>query len=182
MLTTLFAAELDQIRDADIRATTEAILALAPAHYATVPSSSTGRYHPRDEIAEGGQVLHTRRVVRLARELGRKDSLPLHDIDLLTAAAIVHDLAKFGWGEKPTRHSQKGHEYALRYNTQDDLSEHPHYDAITCVAMLHSGQWGPRPFVGTSEALIALGAILHTADYLASRNYVLVDLEIGDSR
>jgi HD superfamily phosphodiesterase len=176
-----FRAELSLIADRDIGSTTEAILALAPNHYLTVPSSSSGKYHPEDEIAAGGQLLHTKRVVRLARELGRKDSLAQAEMDILTAAAIVHDLAKFGWGEQPTRHSQKGHEYDLVFKTTLRLHACPHYQDIVSIAVLHSGRWGPGPLFD-AKPIIALGAILHTADYIASRNYVLVDLSIGDSR
>lgn len=46
--------ELDQIRDEQIMTFTRYVLEKAPTYFWTVPSSSSGKYHPPQSNGEGG--------------------------------------------------------------------------------------------------------------------------------
>lgn len=71
-------------------------LETAPKLFYTAPSSSSGRYHPADEINDGGLVLHTARVVSMANHLADYYGVSSKERDLLTTALILHDSRKGG--------------------------------------------------------------------------------------
>ena len=57
--------ELDMISDDNIKSFVKSILIRADSFW-TIPSSFSGKYHPSDEHNQGGNLLHTKRVVRAA--------------------------------------------------------------------------------------------------------------------
>lgn len=185
--------ELRLIENGYVRRAVLLCYQMAPRHYATQPASGTGKFHPPDERGEGGQILHTRRVVRLARELADAEEIAGYELDLLTGAALIHDLAKYGLEDAPAPWTQTGHEQAVArvvewgleraaseraYTSHDPAIEEQvgkALDAMFEIARHHSGRWGPR--IGlTSEREARLGRLLHYADLIASRNWVSVQL------
>lgn len=61
------------------------------------PASSSGKYHPKCDLGEGGLVRHTKIVCRNVETL--MQAVPLYDDDenwdAVYAAAILHDMCKF---------------------------------------------------------------------------------------
>ena len=152
------------IKDSEIRRLVEVALQKAPAHFWTKPSSSTGKYHPSDEQCSGGLVLHTRRVCQAAEILMKAYPPPFHT-DVIRAACILHDIARYGLNEVPSVHS---------------LREHPELGAqfigtlnTDCSPILaryiqdgvrrHMGKWG-RDKPQTIEDWL-----VHLADMIASQ-------------
>ncbi len=72
--------EIDLIVDDAIRSFVRSILYRAEGFW-EIPSSFSGKYHPKDEHGEGGNVLHTKRAVKIARIMCDSYSLPQEDID-----------------------------------------------------------------------------------------------------
>ena len=64
-----FAAELTLITDPGIRAFTEKCIEELPDYFFRVPASSTGKYHPRISLGEGGLLRHTQMAVQIAADL-----------------------------------------------------------------------------------------------------------------
>ncbi len=174
----LFGRELRLIENPYIRGTAEAIVVAAPAHAAIVPSSSTGKYHPVDEFARGGNVLHARRVVALARHLARARNIVGRDLDVLTGAGVIHDLAQYGWESERSEHSLANHEELLASSTEH-LAGLPYYGDLVGTARRHAGNWGPPDEYSsgsTSTNVWLLGDTLHLADYLASRRELMIEV------
>lgn len=84
------------IGDPALKALVEEGLDTAPKLFFTAPSSSSGKYHPADEINDGGLVLHTARVVTMAEHLADFYGVTPQERDILTAALILHDTRKGG--------------------------------------------------------------------------------------
>ena len=171
-------AELRLIENPHVRAVVLEILSRAPEHFYTQPSSSTGKYHPADEFSEGGNILHTRRVVKLADELCHAYGRSGIERDKILGAAMIHDSAQYGWGAEAERYSQMGHEGAVRVHTYEDLHHWDFYDDVSLLARAHAGRWGPSVVWDsvTQLGLPELAALLHIADYIASRRYVTIDV------
>ena len=68
-----FCTELEYIKDADIKKFTEEMIARLPDYFFEVGASSSGRYHPKYALGEGGLVRHTISAVRIALELFRRN-------------------------------------------------------------------------------------------------------------
>src|SRR4051812_2735855 len=58
--------EINLIHDQTIRIFVRAIL-VRVKNFWKIPSSFSGKYHPPDERGPGGNVLHTKRVVRIVQ-------------------------------------------------------------------------------------------------------------------
>ena len=58
--------EIEMISDISIKSFVKSIL-LRVEGFWKIPSSFSGKYHPPDEHNEGGNVLHTKRVLRAAK-------------------------------------------------------------------------------------------------------------------
>ena len=97
------------IKNSTISQWTVAMLDLAPSAFWEKASSSTGKYHKVDENQPGGQVVHTLRVCLVVEHLVRMDELTEMERDILLAAAILHDICKYGVDGK----------------SEHTLSEHP---------------------------------------------------------
>lgn len=50
----VFSAELQLIKNQDLRAFAEYCLARVPEYFFTIPASSTGKYHPPFSLGRGG--------------------------------------------------------------------------------------------------------------------------------
>ena len=84
------------INDPALKALVAQGLKTAPELFYTAPSSSSGKYHPADEINDGGLVLHTARVVTMAQHLADFYGVSKQERDILTAGLILHDTRKGG--------------------------------------------------------------------------------------
>ena len=163
------------IKNSTISQWTVAMLDLAPSAFWEKASSSTGKYHKVDENQPGGQVVHTLRVCLVVEHLVRMDELTEMERDILLAAAILHDICKYGVDGK----------------SEHTLSEHPQLvDKLRSANMLflpaceftphiittieqHSGRWTVSPIPPKTK----LGRLLHIADFIASRHDI--DIKLG---
>ena len=103
----MFKDELNLISNSAIREFAKACIKAAPDYvFVDCPSSSSGAYHPVDELSGDGTVLHTKRVFALAYELSRGFDCE-HHRDEICAAALLHDMAKQGL--KRYGHTIKNH-------------------------------------------------------------------------
>ena len=93
-----FRDELELIKNDDINNFVMEVLRLAPGYFFSIPSSSTGKYHPKYEYCTGGLTIHTRAVVYFLTNLLELDmfrkEFTLRERELLIAAAILHDVKK----------------------------------------------------------------------------------------
>lgn len=133
-----------------------------------MPASSSGWYHPKISLGEGGLVRHTTKAIEYGISLCEKNSIKGLKRDIIMAALILHDTCKAGVEDIKDNSYYRQHAYLPR----------KHYAKIAkCILPKtskkifdlidsHMGQWSedhtkiPR----TKEQ-----KIVHFADYLASR-------------
>ena len=167
-----------------IREAVKQVLAATPKQFFTAPSSSSGKHHPQDEISEGGLMLHTLRVVKMAdhiaglpwnwAELKKRNHL---GYDVLIASAILHDCCKSGreWGD----HTGKEHPMLAAQLVVEVCGKNRTTKGIANTIAAHMGYankdrvWdeNPTPIITLCQRL------LHEADYLASRVDISVNVD-----
>ncbi len=168
---------MSSIYNDSIRSWTMSMMSHAPQAFWDKASSSTGLYHKDDENCEYGQVIHTLRVIAVAKHLVRMSDLSNIERDVLISAASLHDICKYSV-EGQSDHTLSEHPQLVKRLWEKNLLILPKCDydhQVIGTILQHSGRWGgiPRP-----PATI-LGKLLHIADFISSRNNIEIDLEKG---
>jgi len=182
--------EIDLISSTHLKSFVRSVL-LKAKDFWEIPSSFSGKYHPIDEHGFGGNVLHTKRVVRVAKIISDSYVLDVHERDLIYAAALLHDVTK---GKKHSPSEQCAydpfHPYTVdnfvdwcieedKKYTSESSSTTLYVDEDTIQSVLrivrcHLGPWSPIPeTMPTSHAEM----IVHLADNIASKLHNIVDGE-----
>jgi len=138
-----------------------------PDYFWDRPSSSSGKYHSVDERGEYGNWLHTKRVFAEYANIS-ESWFELHEISEKDrnegkAAALVHDMMKYGWPSEQNDHTVNNHDViaadvALNIG---DMSE-----SVVEMIARHMGPWGEGPNPKRPNEIL-----LHTADKSAARQH-----------
>lgn len=194
----VFKNEINQIKNKEYKKIFLDILKECPNYVLTIPSSSTGKYHPTDEIKSDGMIRHIKRLVMIVPDFIRYHQIPEDKIDLandvLVAAAILHDIYKNGPTGK-SKYTVKEHPVYIAetiYKYNKDLlyplaNEYCYYLIAACL--FHEGQWTidkSRDFWNKhmppmNDYARKLSQVMHTIDYVASRRSVyesMVNLKV----
>lgn len=168
--------ELDWIKDETIKKFTEFCLDNAPPYFWVNPASSTGKYHSKDAAGSGGLARHTRATAYATKELARSYQLTPLETDAAIAAAILHDIQKYGAG---LPHTTKTHDYdgalfihrlAARFSAETEV---PMLKEICGGIAWHMGPWSIRkegiPLKKFPEEYSRIEQLVHIADMVASR-------------
>lgn len=172
----IFKHELDFISDGKVRGFVENTLKELPEYFEHVAASSSGKYHPKYALGEGGLVRHVKAAVGIAHAIFGAD-LPLYadlNQDVIYAALLLHDGLKHGpidEGCSVFEHPLVMSNFILDKNEEDKaLSEETSERIARCVAS-HMGKWTtsecsdkklPAPYTKEEQ-------FVHLCDYLASR-------------
>ena len=96
----IFNEEYKYIRNEEYKEDIKFLVGNLPDYFFEVPASSTGKYHPKYTLGDGGLVRHTKAAVRLAYELL---SNPIiggkytdREKDLMIMSLLIHDGLKSG--------------------------------------------------------------------------------------
>lgn len=181
--------EIELISDQNIKSFIKSILVRADSFW-DIPSSFSGKYHPKDEHNKGGNVLHTKRVVRAAKVISDSYSLPKEERDLVYAACLLHDVTK---GVKSKEDSgsfyydpmhpytvgkfvQKCQEHDKKYAGESHSStlfvSEDTVQSILRLVRCHLGPWSP---VVETVPITYLEVIVHLADNVASKLHNIID-------
>lgn len=188
--------EINTIENEGIKSFVRSVLYRADGFW-TIPASFSGKHHPPDERSEGGNVLHTKRAVRVGSVLSDSYSLSSEERDLITAALLLHDITK---GTKPET-SQKYHydpmhpytagsfikkcqeqdkKYASESQSSTLFITEEDTQTILRLIRCHLGPWSPVP---ETNPVTYMDMIVHIADNISSKLHIIVDGEkIEDNR
>lgn len=155
----------------------------APAYvFTNCPSSSTDKYHPPDELGPDGTVRHTRKVVAVANALVTAMGIS-HYRDIVIAAAIIHDLRKQGLTR--SGHTVRHHAALAADLVNFVAGYYPGIIPARCARLIascvgfHYGPWGTGAYAINSLYDLSLPALaVHAADYIASRRYVNLNINL----
>ena len=163
------------------------LLDTLPDYFFSVPASSSGKYHPENDLGEGGLVRHSITVSRmLSHLLAPKGYFDFTDREkeLLKVAALFHDSFKSGTQEEYEKniHTKFFHPiYAANHIITESVFAGFNFNDAKFIANAiasHMGQWntstrmkGTLPLPESPEQ-----KVLHLADYLASRRNINMTL------
>jgi HD superfamily phosphohydrolase YqeK len=182
--------EINYIFDESIKSFVRAILLRASSFW-SIPSSFSGKYHPADEHNYGGNVLHTKRVVRAAKIMCESYSLSREDTDIVFAACILHDVTKgIKLDGEDSFHYDPMHPYTVARLVQKCQEDDKNYasesqsstlfiseevvQSILRLVRCHLGPWSPVP---ETIPITYMDMIVHLADNVASKVHYIVDGE-----
>jgi hypothetical protein len=174
-----FDEELLLINDQRIREFTAQVLCKAPDYFWEVPSSSSGRYHPPDDLGKQGLLRHVKRVVWTAYDLlDGLDILGL-DRDVVISAAIIHDCVKNG--DPDTGHTVPEHPLLVKPLMERAVAisycEPGVFGAIETAVRYHYGPWSVLQARIPIIAYTPSALCVYIADYITSRNWFRMEKE-----
>ena len=181
-----FVKAIAMIHSEYIKGIVYAVLGKAQREFFTAPSSSSGKYHPEDEINEGGLVLHTLRVVKMADELAglpwNWEVLQIENYsgyDVLIASAILHDCCKSGkgnWGKHTVaEHPLLAAELVLEVCGKNRITRGIANTIASHMGCSHKDRDWNKAGLPVPKTLCQ--KLLHEADYLASRKAFSITIE-----
>lgn len=180
--------EINLIKDDGISSFVRSVLLKADSFW-DIPSSFSGKYHPPDEHGPGGNVIHTKRVVRIAKIMADSYALSDEECDILFAACILHDVTKGVLHEDCDSFTYDPmHPYTVGkfvYNCQISDKEHANdghstslfisEDSLQTILRLircHLGPWSPVP---ETYPISYMDYIVHLADNISSKIHSVIE-------
>jgi len=95
----IFEWELSKIKNPNIKEFTIKSIEQAPEYFWSVAASSSGRYHPKTSLGEGGLIRHTKSETRIGIELLSLEMFNHYtddEKDIIVSALLLHDSYKHG--------------------------------------------------------------------------------------
>jgi putative nucleotidyltransferase with HDIG domain len=182
----LMVDEIDTIKDIDNRKFALILLSNVPDYFFSVPASSSGKYHPKNDLGEGGLVRHSISVARMLDHLlepyGYFD-FNEEQKDLLKIAALFHDCMKSGTQEEyeKGKHTKFLHPlYAANFIMTEAITHSYFYEKALFIynaVIAHMGQWNTNAIGELPTPKTPDQKVLHLADYLASRKDINMELD-----
>lgn len=190
----IFAKELNYINNEIFRKIIATFIDKVPDYFQEVPASSSGKYHPFYALGRGGLVRHTKAAVKIAKDLlsldYNKNMFTQFYHDVIISSLIIHDCYKQGTDNNGSGHTEVLHpeicveefcSYIDNFSFDEDLNNseirkivHFKLNVSACVES-HMGQWNANGKLPVPQSYIAY--FVHMCDYLASRKYLIVDVE-----
>jgi len=176
----LFKMELKLMSKKDVLDFTKECIRVSPDYvFEDCPSSSSGKFHPIDELSSDGTIIHTRRVFTIAYDYTRMLGVE-HHRDEVCAAALLHDLAKYGL--ESSGHTVRDHPQIMAnliadvYNSSfksklDKTSANIIYWAV----FYHYGEWTIEKYRKPIPEYTMEELAVYSADYTASKRFINVD-------
>lgn len=184
----LFLPIIDTFENEDLKMFAITCLNNTPDYFWSVPASSTGKYHPKYALGNGGLVRHSIAVCMFLNHFFEidyyKNQYTSRERDLLRIAGMMHDTFKCGTEDDYSMSKYTKFEHPLvaaeelrkRLDGEIDASE---LEYIASAIETHMGQWNRNtkykmelPVPTTKEQ-----ALVHLADYLASRKNIEINFE-----
>lgn len=176
----VFAPEIKRIYNSRVREFTRLCVTQAPDYlFIDCPASTSGKYHPVDELGPDGVIIHTKKVFTVAYELCKGTACE-GNRDLVLSACIIHDLRK--QGIEPSGHTDKRHnEFAVSlvdeiHRDAPILDDYQHMIIRNCVGF-HYGPWSLDPWLKPIAEYSPEELTVYMSDFVASKRFIHVDYE-----
>lgn len=190
-----FKGSFQLINNLQVRKFAQWITRNAPDYFFEIPASSTGKYHPKYSLGEGGLLRHTLGAIVFANHLFPLYNFNQLEQDLIIASLIMHDMAKNGVeienGQpvKASNYTVADHPIAIceyveyLYKTSDEVDDdiiyvfNNYWDIIKRNIQSHMGQWNKNK---SGEVILPLPItssqrFTHLCDFLSSRKNILIE-------
>ena len=188
MKSTIFNNELELIKNDRLRRSCEVLLNELPDYFYEIPASSTGKYHPKFALGEGGLVRHTKVAVRIAYEIIKTQSIGNvftdDEKDLILISLMLHDGLKEGFPKEKYTRFDHPILAANFVNDKANLTELTSEEVklISTNISSHMGEWNKSDY---SDITLPLPKnkyqkMVHMCDLLASRKFINVEFDGND--
>ena len=180
-----FLKELNYIKNESIREDAKTLINFLPDYFFEIPASSTGKYHPKYALGDGGLLRHTKAACRIAKELLIDscigDKYTNDEQDLMILALMLHDGLKLGI--EKSQYTKFDHpilaaEFVCDHMDDISLSDEQ-IDFVADCIKTHMGPW-ITDYDG-NEVLERPSTkyqnFVHMCDYLASRKFLEVEFD-----
>lgn len=168
---------LDTFENEDLRELCIAVLENFPEYIWEVPASSSGKYHPAQDLGEGGLMRHQICVARICNYIvgleQYQNRINSRQRDCMRIAAIAHDCRKSGL--ENSGHTVHEHPI-LAGDAIGDMKEWfpklaEEIEVIRELIYSHSGQWvdSKRSELILPKPVTEMQELVHLSDYIASR-------------
>ncbi|MFA5603646.1 MAG: hypothetical protein WDA12_02175 [Bacilli bacterium] len=178
-----FETELNYIKDLRLKESASLLINLLPDYFFVIPASSTGKYHPKYALGNGGLIRHTKVAVKIANELLSNNSIGEdftdNEKDIIIISLMIHDGLKLGQTysqytvfEHPILIANLVREnQAIVKLTNDEVA------LMTSILESHMGEWTTNRFGKQilKKPTTKYQKFGHLCDYLASRKFINVD-------
>ena len=181
----VFEIELQYIKNDKIRESTATMIELIPDYIFREAASSTGKYHPKYALGDGGLVRHLKAAARFGYELLSDpcigDKYTSDEKDLMIMGLILHDGLKRGLNEE--KYTRFDHPILMAdyiEENKDKLSLSDEERELVCsVIRTHMGPWTVD--YNGNEVLerpkTKYQNFVHMCDFLASRKAFLLEFD-----
>jgi len=173
-----FEDELALIFNEQIKEFTRLCLVASPDYFfENCPASTSGKYHPLDELGADGTILHTKKVVTVIYELCRALDCEQRR-DEVISAAIIHDLRKQGMDR--SGHTVKNHPYLAaelidEVQAATGMLSDVSYNIIRNCVNYHYGLWSSDKSSKSLDNYTREELCLYLSDYIASKRQINVN-------
>jgi hypothetical protein len=174
----VFADQLELIFNETIREFTRLCMCAAPDYFfIDCPASSSGKFHPIDELGADGTILHTKKVFTVAYQLSRGLGCESSRDEIL-AACLIHDLRKQGL--KKTGHTAKNHpslaaKLVEEVQAATQMLTDKSYNIIRNACGYHYGPWSSKEWLKDLDKYTREELTVYLSDYIASKREIHVD-------
>lgn len=181
----LFEKEFSFIKDPKLVIDAKYLVDGLPDYFFEIPASSTGKYHPKYSLGEGGLVRHTKAAVRIAHELLENpligDKYTDREKDLAIISLLVHDGLKLG--KEKSKYTKVEHpllsaNYVAECAPNLSMTEED-IEKMRKMISSHMGIWN-KDFDGNEVLPIPHGKLenfVHMCDFLASRKCIQFEFD-----
>lgn len=180
-----FKNELEYIKNEIFKADICYLIDGLPDYFFEVPASSTGKYHPKYALGEGGLLRHTKAAVRIAYELlsdpliGNKYTE--EEKELMIMGLMIHDGLKSG--KEKSQYTKVEHPLLvvdyIKENRKNLGMSDENLNFLCDVIVSHMGVWN-KDFDGNEVLPIPKTKyqnFVHMCDYLASRKSIILEFD-----
>lgn len=163
-----------------------------PSYFYSAPASSSGRYHSKFALGDGGLARHTLALCRIMNHLFSIESVGTmftsRERDLMRIAGMMHDSRKSGSQEDYENSKWTRFDHPLLaanvVREVEGLSE-AERELIATAIESHMGQWctdSRSPEVKLPKPENKYQILVHACDYLASRKDIEILFDNEDIR
>ena len=163
-----FKLEVSIIRAENTRRAVRKCLEDNLDEFSKLPSSLSGKYHPKDERDEYGMIKHSKRVVTLCLEMTMEFKKLTRIRDEMVVAAIFHDIGNINL--KTYMEKKRHPEFSVKI-LRPYLEKYKVKNSSLILGMIenHMSHWYGRP-----EPTLFHQRMFCVCDYIASRRYIKI--------
>lgn len=174
----VFEKELELILDPSIKEFVRLCIIAAPDYVLyDCPSSSSGKWHPVNELGGNGNVVHIKKMVTMLYEVCIAFDCG-ESRDEILAAGLIHDLRKQGLeksGHTVSHHPELAAQLVEEVQRDTQLLTDESYRMIRSCVGYHYGVWSEEKWKKPLTQYTPEELTVYITDVFLSKRYVDVD-------